>query len=157
MRKLILKMEVTIDGFVGEAGGDPAWPVAYYDDELAAHEADLLSRAGVHAMGRQAYEDMNPHWQASTGPIADAMNAIPKAVFSSTLQDANWPETTIYRGELKPRSNASKHKTAARSSPTAVPASRRGSRASSSSTSTGSTSTRSRSETASRCSAAPWT
>ena len=26
------------------------------------------------AMGRQAYEDMNPHWQASTGPIADAMN-----------------------------------------------------------------------------------
>ena len=43
MRKLILKMEVTIDGFVGEAGGDPAWPVAYYDDELAAHEADLLS------------------------------------------------------------------------------------------------------------------
>ena len=36
MRKLILKMEVTVDGFVGEAGGDPAWPVAYYDDELAA-------------------------------------------------------------------------------------------------------------------------
>ena len=51
-------------------------------------------------MGRQAYEDMNPHWQASTGPIADAMNEIPKAVFSRTLQDANWPETTIYRGDL---------------------------------------------------------
>jgi len=101
MRKLILKMEVTIDGFVGQPGRDPAWPVAYYDDELAAHEADLLSRAGVHAMGRQAYEDMNPHWQASSGPIADAMNDIPKAVFSSTLQDADWPETTIYRGELQ--------------------------------------------------------
>jgi dihydrofolate reductase len=97
MRQLTLKMELSIDGFVGQPGGDPAWLLPYYDDALTTYEVGLLSSAGVHAMGRQAYEDMAPHWQASTAPFAKPMNEIPKAVFSSTLQDASWPETTIYR------------------------------------------------------------
>jgi dihydrofolate reductase len=97
MRPLILKMEISLDGFVGQPGGDPSWLLANYDDELTAYTVDLLSRAGTHVMGRQSYEDMAPHWQASTAPFAKPMNEIPKAVFSNTLQEATWPETTIYR------------------------------------------------------------
>jgi dihydrofolate reductase len=96
MRRLILKMELSLDGFIGR-DSDPAWLLRYYDDELTEYEVGLLSSAGVHAMGRQAYEDMAPHWQASTAPFAKPMNEIPKAVFSTTLQQATWPETTIYR------------------------------------------------------------
>jgi dihydrofolate reductase len=96
MRPLILKMEISLDGFVGQPGGDPAWPMPYYDDELTAYEVDLLGSAGTHAMGRQAYEDMAPHWQASTEPFAKPMNEIPKAVFSTTLQKATWPETRVF-------------------------------------------------------------
>jgi dihydrofolate reductase len=97
MRPLILKMEISLDGFVGRPGGDPAWLLPYYDDELTAYTVNLIGRAGTHAMGRQTYEDMAPHWQASTAPFATPMNEIPKAVFSSTLDEATWPETTIYR------------------------------------------------------------
>jgi hypothetical protein len=68
MRPLILKMEISLDGFVGRPGGDPAWPLPYFDDELTEYEVDLLSRAGTHAMGRQAYEDMAPTWATRSAP-----------------------------------------------------------------------------------------
>jgi dihydrofolate reductase len=97
MRPLILKMEMSIDGLIGRPGEEPAWALDYYDDELTAYEVELLSSAGVHAMGRQAYEGMSPHWPTSTTPFAKPMNEIPKAVFSRTLQRADWNETTIYR------------------------------------------------------------
>jgi dihydrofolate reductase len=97
MRPLILKMEMSVDGFVGYPGEEPGWPIAYYDDELTAYAVELLGSAGVHAMGRVSYEGMAPHWQASSEPFAKPMNEIPKAVFSRTLQEATWPESTIHR------------------------------------------------------------
>jgi hypothetical protein len=43
---------------------------------------------------------MAPHWQASRTPLAKPMNEIPKAVFSTTLKEATWPESTIYSGTV---------------------------------------------------------
>ena len=97
MRPLILKMEMSIDGFVGQTDEKPGWPVDHYDDELSAHMRELLGSVGVHAMGRRAYEEMAPYWQTSTDPFAKPMNEIPKAVFSRTMTEATWPDSTIYR------------------------------------------------------------
>jgi dihydrofolate reductase len=55
-----------------------------------ARNLHALEEAGVHAMGRRSYEIMGPHWAASEGPIATAMNEKPKAVFSRTLENAGW-------------------------------------------------------------------
>ncbi len=97
MRPLILKMEMSLDGFVGQPDEVPAWPTSFYDDELSAYMSELISSVGVHAMGRGAYEEMAPYWQSSTDEFAKPMNEIPKAVFSRTLTEATWPESTIYR------------------------------------------------------------
>jgi dihydrofolate reductase len=97
MRRVILAMQLSIDGQVGPLGLDPGWPLEFFDDDLSAYELDLLGRAGVHAMGRASYEEMAPHWQASTGPLPTVMNDIPKAVFSRTMAEAAWPESTIHR------------------------------------------------------------
>ena len=59
-----------------------------------------LDAAGVHAMGRRSYEIMGPHWAASEGPIATAMNEKPKAVFSRTLEKAEWGPAEIFGGDL---------------------------------------------------------
>jgi dihydrofolate reductase len=98
MRPLILKMEMTLDGFVGQPDEKPGWPVDYYDDEMNAAMLELISSVSVHALGRVAYEGMAGYWQASTEPFAKPMNEIPKAVFSRTLTqaDATWPESTVY-------------------------------------------------------------
>jgi dihydrofolate reductase len=51
-------------------------------------------------MGRRSYEIMGPHWAASEGPIATAMNDKPKAVFSHTLERADWGPVEIFGGDL---------------------------------------------------------
>ena len=97
MRPFILKMEMSLDGFVGQPGETPGWPVEFYDEEMSAYVGDLIRSVGVHAMGRGAYEQMAPYWQSSTEDLAKPMNEIPKAVFSRTMTEAAWPESTIYR------------------------------------------------------------
>jgi dihydrofolate reductase len=39
-------------------------------------------------------------WPTSTSEYAAPMNEIPKVVFSKTLENANWPESRIPRGDL---------------------------------------------------------
>ena len=39
-------------------------------------------------------------WPTSTSDFARPMNEIPKVVFSKTLERADWPETSIARGDL---------------------------------------------------------
>jgi dihydrofolate reductase len=43
---------------------------------------------------------MGPHWAASEGPIASSMNEKPKAVFSRTLEKADWGPAEIFGGDL---------------------------------------------------------
>ena len=43
---------------------------------------------------------MGPHWAASEGPIATAMNEKPKAVFSRTLEKAEWGPVEIFGADL---------------------------------------------------------
>ena len=48
-------------------------------------------------MGRRSYEIMGPHWAASDGPVATAMNEKPKAVFSrGTMEKAEWGPAEIF-------------------------------------------------------------
>jgi dihydrofolate reductase len=100
MRPLILKMELSLDGFAGTTDGDVEWIFRTIDDELAAHEVELLGAAGLHAMGRVTYQDMAGHWPTSTEPYAAPMNDIPKVVFSRTLERADWGPVRIASGDL---------------------------------------------------------
>ena len=101
MRSLILKMDISLDGFVGAADGDVRWAVDDFGDP-ALQEFMLagLWDAGTHLMGRGAYDDMSPHWPTSTDIYAPAMNEIPKVVFSSTLTDPAWANTRVVSGDL---------------------------------------------------------
>src|SRR3954466_15269589 len=89
-RKVILKMVLSLDGFATSPDGTHDWMFEWFDDDSTERNLRALDEAGVHAMGRRSYEIMGPHWAASQGPIADAMNGKPKAVFSNTLQETTW-------------------------------------------------------------------
>ena len=54
----------------------------------------------MHVMGRVTYQEMAAHWPTSSSPFAAPMNDVPKVVFSSTLERAEWPESRIARGPL---------------------------------------------------------
>lgn len=100
MRKLVLKMHVSLDGFVATSDGDVQWLFAHFDDELRKWEVDLLWDAGVHIMGAITYGEMAAHWPSSTEDFAPPMNEIPKVVFSNRLESADWTDSRIARGPL---------------------------------------------------------
>lgn len=82
MRKLILKMSVSVDGFVAGPNGELDWIFESMDDSTAAWTLETLWQAGVHIMGSRTYYDMASYWPSSTEPFAAPMNEIPKVVFS---------------------------------------------------------------------------
>jgi dihydrofolate reductase len=96
MRKLILKMSISTDGFVGGPNGEIDWIFRSRDAEGTAWTVEKISEAGVHIMGSRTFRDMAAYWPSSTEPFAAPMNEIPKVYFSSgseqsttrALQDA---------------------------------------------------------------------
>ena len=106
MRNVVLIMTASMDGFVvgpqAHAGGLPE------PDELKRWKRDRIRRAGTHIMGRVTYEEMAAAWPTSTDDYAAPMNEIPKVVFSKTLKEATWPNSTIAREDWPKRSACSK-------------------------------------------------
>lgn len=84
MRKLIVQVSVSLDGFVAPAEGAPDHRAASEDPALKRRKLDWLAEAGVHAMGRVTYQEMAGHWPSSSDAYAAPMNALPKVVFSKT-------------------------------------------------------------------------
>ncbi len=82
MRELILKMSMTLDGFVGGADGQVDWLFKSQDDAAVAWTLDTVWNASLHIMGSRTFRDMVAFWPTSTGVFAPPMNQIPKAVFS---------------------------------------------------------------------------
>ena len=100
MRKLIVQSSVSLDGFVAPAKGAPDHRSEPEDPALKQRKLDWLGHTGTHLMGRVTYEEMAAHWPDSGDDYAAPMNDLPKVVFSKTLQDASWNDTSIARGEL---------------------------------------------------------
>jgi dihydrofolate reductase len=100
MRRVVLQMGVTVDGYVAGTGGEGDWGLRAEHPDVRAWKLASLDRAGTHIMGRVTYEEMAGYWPAGTGQYADVMNSLPKVVFSRTLPAAGWAGTRIARGGL---------------------------------------------------------
>jgi dihydrofolate reductase len=81
MRELILKMSISIDGFVAAPDGGLKW-VFDTDHEARSWTVETVWNASLHIMGSLTFQDMAAYWPTSTEVFAPPMNQIPKAVFS---------------------------------------------------------------------------
>lgn len=100
MRRLILQMQISLDGFVSGPGNRHDWIFTGLQEEFAEWCVGRLWDAGAHLMGRVTYGDMAAYWPTSTEPYARPMNDIPKIVFSRTLRDAKWGESRVVAGDM---------------------------------------------------------
>jgi dihydrofolate reductase len=100
MRRVVVQMGVTLDGYVAGSGGEGDWGLPAEHPDVRAWKVASLHRVGTHIMGRVTYEQMAGHWPNATGDYADFMNTLPKVVFSRTLPAAGWAGTRIARGDL---------------------------------------------------------
>ncbi len=106
MRKLIVFNHVTLDGYFVDANGDMRWAHSgSADAEFQAFAAENASGGGELLFGRITYELMAGYWPTSNAmkndpQVAAGMNAMPKVVFSRTLQKTSWNNTTLVNGNL---------------------------------------------------------
>ena len=95
MRKIINSAFVSLDGVTE----DPrSW--AIFDPDSAEDAVQALKAYDGMLMGRGTYEYFAEVMPKQTGPYADAINAIRKYVFSSTLETADWNNSTIIRDDV---------------------------------------------------------
>lgn len=96
MSKLIMWNLMTLDGmFEGKQPWDLEWHEFAWGDELKNFSLEQAQEADALLFGRRTYEGMAAHWSTQAGEIADFMNAVPKYVFSRTLERADWSNTTL--------------------------------------------------------------
>jgi dihydrofolate reductase len=113
MRQLIMKMSMTIDGFVGGPNGENDWVFRSSDETSKASAVERFWEVGLIIMGRKSFEAMAPYWPTAPGPFATPMNEIPKAVFTKsgfegvTFPDAeqspataSWTQARVFDGDL---------------------------------------------------------
>ncbi|MCU1482908.1 MAG: hypothetical protein JWQ19_3694 [Subtercola sp.] len=82
MRKLVLKMSVSLDGFIAGRRADSDWALRAGTPDSAAWVFETLAGAGAHLVGRRLFESFAPFWPTSNNPMAGPMNDIPKVVFT---------------------------------------------------------------------------
>ncbi|WP_426701531.1 dihydrofolate reductase family protein [Rhodanobacter sp. Col0626] len=99
MRELILKMSMSLDGFVAGPKGEAEW-VFGADEEAKAWAVEKVWNASLHIMGSRSFQAMAPYWPTSTMAFAPPMNQIPKAVFSR--QGPAILKVAAPTGELQP-------------------------------------------------------
>jgi dihydrofolate reductase len=94
MGQIVAVEYLTLDG-VFES---PAWTQAYFDDAVAAFQAEAMQWADALLLGRVTYEGMSQAWPAMGGDPAtggDIMNSIRKYVPTSTLTEPSWNATFL--------------------------------------------------------------
>lgn len=100
MTSLILKMSVSLDGYIAPADGSSGWEAAGRSPDGAEWVLDTVRNASAHLVGAATYARWAGFWPGASGPFAAPMNEIPKVVFSKSLASADWGQTTIESGEL---------------------------------------------------------
>jgi dihydrofolate reductase len=102
MRKIILTMQMSLDGFIEGPQRDISWHRV--DDELHRHFNDELRTMGAFLSGRETYELMAGSWPtaakdpSSTAPMVEyaaIWRDMPKIVYSKTLERAGWNTTVV--------------------------------------------------------------
>jgi dihydrofolate reductase len=107
MRELIVTEFITLDGVMEAPGGEPSHPhsgwVAPYmesDPELGPFKLNEVLEADSHLLGRVTYESFAGAWPQREGPFAEKINAMPKHVVTSTLDELEWNNSTALRGDV---------------------------------------------------------
>jgi dihydrofolate reductase len=106
MRKLILRISISIDGFIETSDGKIDFSKSR-SPEGAAWIAERLGQAGAHLMGRKAFSQLATFWPTASIPLAKPMNEIPKIVFSKKGFDPSqvssaktWADAKVMTGDL---------------------------------------------------------
>ncbi|MCC3373590.1 dihydrofolate reductase family protein [Cohnella sp. REN36] len=100
MRKVVVSEFVTLDGVME----DPQWTFAFGSDEQQQFKFEELKASDALLLGRVTYEGFAAAWPnmiEQTGEYGQWMNGYPKHVVSTTLDQVEWNNSSLIKGDLK--------------------------------------------------------
>jgi dihydrofolate reductase len=108
MGRIIVAENVTLDGVIEDPSGvedfkHGGWVGRVGDrgrDESAKRLLDEAQGAEAQLFGRRTYEFLAERWPSRDGALADRLNSMPKYVVSSTLEDPEWNNTMVLKGDV---------------------------------------------------------
>jgi dihydrofolate reductase len=106
MGRIVISENVSLDGVVEDPTGEEGfrrggWVGRIADrPELAKVTLDEALGSEALLLGRRTYEWLAARWPSRSGELADRLNSLPKYVVSSTLEDPEWNNSTVLKGNV---------------------------------------------------------
>jgi dihydrofolate reductase len=99
MRKVIVTEFMTLDGVIAEPH---TWSFPFWNDDIRKFKKDELFASDALLLGRVTYEGFAAAWPSRTDEegFADRINSLPKYVVSTTLEKAEWNNSTIIKENI---------------------------------------------------------
>jgi dihydrofolate reductase len=110
MGKIVMggPQNVTLDGVVQDPDGAEGFGLGGWFGQSGGADLEPWSKVALDewrgaqawVLGRRSYEFFGSRWQSRTGELADKLNSVPKYVVSSTLEDPDWNNSKVLKGDL---------------------------------------------------------
>jgi dihydrofolate reductase len=105
MGRLVVTEYISIDGVVEAPSGTEQFARIGWTDHFSRgpdgdqFKVDETTAADAQLLGRVTYELFAESWPHYEGEFADRFNGMPKYVVSTTLNDPQWTNTTVLKGD----------------------------------------------------------
>src|SRR3989440_11702193 len=104
--RIVVTEFVSLDGVVEDPGGAEDFKYGGWSfeidrgDEGNKFKLDEAMSSDALLLGRVTYEGFAEAWPSREGEFADKFNNMPKYVVSSTLQNPEWNNSTVLKGDV---------------------------------------------------------
>lgn len=113
MRKVVAGLFMSLDGVVESP---EKWHLSYWTDEMGEIIGGLMAQSDTLLLGRVTYQEFAAYWPSASpdeNPMASFMNDTPKYVVSSTLDTAEWNNSTVIKTNVVEEISLLKHQAGA--------------------------------------------
>jgi dihydrofolate reductase len=108
MGKIVISENVSLDGVVQDPTGDEGFRHGGWFGQIGDKDREEWAKVELHEamgaeallLGRRSYEWFAARWPSRSGEWADRLNSLPKYVVSSTLEDPDWNNSTVLKGDV---------------------------------------------------------
>jgi dihydrofolate reductase len=106
MARIVVTEFVSLDGVMEDPGGAEDFKYGGWSFEFSRGEEgdrfklDETMDTDALLLGRVTYQGFAEAWPSRTGEFADKFNSMPKYVVSSTLDEPEWSNSTVLKGDV---------------------------------------------------------